>query len=163
MTLICPKCRSKNIDYMGVLGTEEPRYECRDCGYVGPLVVEDGIAQGNAYSAGDAHLICPNCGSESLEKAAPDARGVSMPGYICRKCGYSGASALKKEAVKTHGGFPYIEILILFFLSMAYVRSGVWASICCGVLSRPVGRGCPFQVSPLWMAFLSCRRRPEEP
>jgi len=70
------------------------------------------------------HLICPNCGSESLEKAAPDARGVSMPGYICRKCGYSGASALKKEAVKTHGGFPYIEILILFFLSMASYVAG---------------------------------------
>jgi len=139
MTLICPKCRSKNIDYMGVLGTEEPRYECRDCGYVGPLVVEDGIAQGNAYSAGDAHLICPNCGSESLEKAAPDARGVSMPGYICRKCGYSGASALKKEAVKTHGGFPYIEILILFFFIYGIVRSGVWAS------------------NLLWCSFSSCR------
>ncbi len=35
----CPKCGSKNLNYLPWLGEI---YECRDCGYRGPLVVEDG-------------------------------------------------------------------------------------------------------------------------
>ena len=35
----CPKCGSKNLNYMPWLGE---LYECRDCSYKGPLVIEDG-------------------------------------------------------------------------------------------------------------------------
>ncbi|HDN68447.1 hypothetical protein B6V00_04015 [ANME-1 cluster archaeon ex4572_4] len=35
----CPKCGSNNLNYLPWLGEI---YECRDCGYRGALVVEDG-------------------------------------------------------------------------------------------------------------------------
>ncbi len=40
----CPRCGSKNMNYMPWLGEI---YTCRDCGYRGALIVEDGeIAEG---------------------------------------------------------------------------------------------------------------------
>lgn len=35
----CPKCGSKEIKYLPWLGEI---YECKDCGYQGALIVEDG-------------------------------------------------------------------------------------------------------------------------
>lgn len=37
-TLKCPNCRSENIAFQsgGITGM----YECKDCGYMGPLVLE---------------------------------------------------------------------------------------------------------------------------
>lgn len=35
----CPRCGSKNLNYMPWLGE---RYVCKDCGYQGALVIEDG-------------------------------------------------------------------------------------------------------------------------
>jgi len=37
-TLRCPKCRSENIGFSA--GGQTGNYECRDCFYVGPLVLE---------------------------------------------------------------------------------------------------------------------------
>jgi len=36
----CPKCGSKNIDW--VLPQTWSKYECKDCGYIGALIIEDG-------------------------------------------------------------------------------------------------------------------------
>ena len=36
----CPRCGSKNIDW--VLPQLWSKYECKDCGYIGSLIVEDG-------------------------------------------------------------------------------------------------------------------------
>jgi predicted RNA-binding Zn-ribbon protein involved in translation (DUF1610 family) len=39
---ICPYCKSKNIGlYMG--GQTGIQYECKACGYVGPIVIEQDI------------------------------------------------------------------------------------------------------------------------
>jgi predicted RNA-binding Zn-ribbon protein involved in translation (DUF1610 family) len=127
MTLICPKCRSTNIDYRGVPGTEEPRYECRDCGYVGPLVLDVDGPQGNApdEEEHETHLLCPNCGSDALENRIPSAsQGTFTPRYRCSRCGYEGASALRKERTDNDGKFPYTEILVFFFLSAAWYVAG---------------------------------------
>ena len=39
MTKFCPRCGSKNLNYTPWLGEI---YVCRECGYQGALVVEDG-------------------------------------------------------------------------------------------------------------------------
>ena len=36
----CPICGSKNIDW--VLPQTWSKWECKDCGYIGPLIIEDG-------------------------------------------------------------------------------------------------------------------------
>jgi transposase-like protein len=36
----CPRCGSTNIGW--VLPHDRQKYECKDCGYVGALIVEDG-------------------------------------------------------------------------------------------------------------------------
>ena len=36
----CPKCGSKNIDW--VLPQTWSKYECKDCGYIGAFIIEDG-------------------------------------------------------------------------------------------------------------------------
>ena len=36
----CPKCVSKNIDW--VLPQTWSKYECKDCGYIGAFIIEDG-------------------------------------------------------------------------------------------------------------------------
>ncbi len=41
----CPKCGSTNVGW--VLPYDRQKYECKDCGYVGALIVEDGkMAEG---------------------------------------------------------------------------------------------------------------------
>lgn len=35
---ICPKCKSKNI--MLNLGGQTGKYECKNCGYIGSLIIE---------------------------------------------------------------------------------------------------------------------------
>jgi len=37
----CPRCGSSNIEW--VLPQVWSKWECRRCGYVGPLIIEDGI------------------------------------------------------------------------------------------------------------------------
>ena len=39
MTKCCPRCGSKNLNYKPWLGEI---YACRECGYQGALIVEDG-------------------------------------------------------------------------------------------------------------------------
>jgi len=36
----CPRCGSKNIDW--VLPQVWSKWECKDCGYFGALIIEDG-------------------------------------------------------------------------------------------------------------------------
>ena len=36
----CPKCGSENIDW--VLPQTWSKYECKDCGYIGAFIIEDG-------------------------------------------------------------------------------------------------------------------------
>ena len=36
----CPKCGSTNIEW--VLPQIWSKWECSDCGYIGPLIIEDG-------------------------------------------------------------------------------------------------------------------------
>jgi len=36
----CPKCGSTNIEW--VLPQDWSKWECRNCGYIGPLIIEDG-------------------------------------------------------------------------------------------------------------------------
>ena len=36
----CPRCGSTNIDW--VLPQDWSKWECKDCGYIGPLIIEDG-------------------------------------------------------------------------------------------------------------------------
>ena len=36
----CPKCGSKNIEW--VLPQTWSKWECKDCGYVGAFIIEDG-------------------------------------------------------------------------------------------------------------------------
>lgn len=36
----CPKCGSKNIDWP--LPYDRQKWECKDCGYIGAFIVEDG-------------------------------------------------------------------------------------------------------------------------
>jgi hypothetical protein len=36
----CPNCGSTNIDW--VLPQDWSRWKCKDCGYIGPLIIEDG-------------------------------------------------------------------------------------------------------------------------
>lgn len=43
MTKKCPKCGSTNIKWFGVPQTRS-KWECKDCGYVGALVIDDGKA-----------------------------------------------------------------------------------------------------------------------
>ncbi len=35
----CPRCGSSNIDW--ILPQDRSKYECKNCGYVGALVIED--------------------------------------------------------------------------------------------------------------------------
>ena len=37
----CPRCGSHNIKWF--LPQDASRWECKDCGYLGPLIIEDGI------------------------------------------------------------------------------------------------------------------------
>ena len=37
----CPRCGSKNIDWL--LPHDRQKWECKDCGYIGSLIIEDGI------------------------------------------------------------------------------------------------------------------------
>jgi hypothetical protein len=37
----CPRCGSHNIKCF--LPQDASRWECKDCGYIGPLIIEDGI------------------------------------------------------------------------------------------------------------------------
>ena len=36
----CPNCGSKNIDW--VLPQTWSKYDCKDCGYIGAFIIEDG-------------------------------------------------------------------------------------------------------------------------
>jgi rubredoxin len=36
----CPKCGSNNIDW--VLPQTWSKYECKDCGYIGVFIIDDG-------------------------------------------------------------------------------------------------------------------------
>jgi len=36
----CPRCGSKNIEW--VLPQDWSKWECRDCGYIGTFIIEDG-------------------------------------------------------------------------------------------------------------------------
>lgn len=36
----CPKCGSSNIEWS--LPQTWSRWQCKDCGYIGPLIIEDG-------------------------------------------------------------------------------------------------------------------------
>lgn len=36
----CPRCGSKNIEW--VLPQDWSKWECKDCGYIGAFVIEDG-------------------------------------------------------------------------------------------------------------------------
>jgi len=36
----CPRCGSQNIDW--VLPQDWSKWECKDCGYVGAFIIEDG-------------------------------------------------------------------------------------------------------------------------
>jgi predicted RNA-binding Zn-ribbon protein involved in translation (DUF1610 family) len=131
MTLICPKCKGKEIDYQGVLGTEEPRYACKTCGYAGPLVLDEdeSLTDGPAEEQDDKVLLCPNCGSEEIVNTIPNnAQGSFQPRYACRKCGYTGSTALKKDSSASGANaFPYTEILVFFFLSVAwYIVGAGW-------------------------------------
>jgi rubredoxin len=36
----CPRCGSKNIDW--ILPQDWSKWECKECGYVGAFIVEDG-------------------------------------------------------------------------------------------------------------------------
>jgi len=36
----CPKCGSKNIDW--VLPQTRSKYDCKDCGYIGAFIIENG-------------------------------------------------------------------------------------------------------------------------
>lgn len=36
----CPRCGSKNIDW--VLPQDWSKWECKDCGYIGAFIIEDG-------------------------------------------------------------------------------------------------------------------------
>ena len=36
----CPRCGSSNIGWP--LPHDRQKWECKDCGYIGPLIVEDG-------------------------------------------------------------------------------------------------------------------------
>ena len=41
----CPKCGSINVDW--VLPYDRQKWKCKDCGYIGALIVEDGkMAEG---------------------------------------------------------------------------------------------------------------------
>ena len=40
MVKFCPKCGSKKIDW--VLPQTWSKYECKDCGYIGAFIIEDG-------------------------------------------------------------------------------------------------------------------------
>ena len=129
MTLTCPRCFGKDIDYQGVLGTEEPRYACKACEYAGPLVLEQEESPEKEEPAEEQEnggVLCPNCGSEDIVNTIPDnAQGSFQPRYACRKCGYTGSTALKKEAkVSGASTFPYTEIMVFFFLSMAWYIMG---------------------------------------
>jgi predicted Zn-ribbon and HTH transcriptional regulator len=35
----CPQCKSKNIDLY--MGGQFGKYQCKDCGYVGAIVIEE--------------------------------------------------------------------------------------------------------------------------
>ncbi len=35
----CPQCKSENIDLY--MGGQFGKYQCNDCGYVGPVVLEE--------------------------------------------------------------------------------------------------------------------------
>jgi len=37
----CPHCGSKDIDW--VLPHDRSKWQCPDCGYIGALIVEDGV------------------------------------------------------------------------------------------------------------------------
>jgi len=37
----CPRCGSKNIEW--VLPQDWSKWECKDCGYIGVFVIEDGV------------------------------------------------------------------------------------------------------------------------
>ena len=133
MTLICPKCFGKDIDYQGVPGTEDPRYACKTCGYVGPLVLEQeesGEKKEPSEEQETGGLLCPNCGSEDIVNTIPDdAQGNFQPRYACRKCGYTGSTALKKDHVGPEtSSFPYTEIMAFFFLSIIWYQIGAGIS-----------------------------------
>lgn len=36
----CPQCGSKNIDW--ILPHDWSKWECKNCGYIGALIIEDG-------------------------------------------------------------------------------------------------------------------------
>lgn len=36
----CPRCGSPNIEW--VLPQDWSKWDCKDCGYIGPLIIEDG-------------------------------------------------------------------------------------------------------------------------
>ena len=36
----CPKCGSKNIEW--ILPQDWSKWECRNCGYIGTFIIEDG-------------------------------------------------------------------------------------------------------------------------
>jgi len=40
MVKFCPRCGSKNIEW--VIPHDRQKWECKDCGYIGAFIVEDG-------------------------------------------------------------------------------------------------------------------------
>ena len=40
MVKFCPRCGSDNIEW--VIPVDRQKWECRECGYVGSFIVEDG-------------------------------------------------------------------------------------------------------------------------
>ena len=41
MVKFCPRCGSKNIGF--ILPHDMQKYECKDCGYTGAFIIDDGI------------------------------------------------------------------------------------------------------------------------
>ena len=37
----CPRCGSNNIGW--IIPQDRSKWECKDCGYIGSLIIEDGI------------------------------------------------------------------------------------------------------------------------
>ena len=40
MMKFCPRCGSNDVDW--VLPQDWSKWECKTCGYIGPLIIEDG-------------------------------------------------------------------------------------------------------------------------
>lgn len=50
----CPRCGSSNIEW--VIPQTWSKWECRQCGYIGPLIIEDGIIAEQLQKDYEHHL-----------------------------------------------------------------------------------------------------------